>query len=99
MIFDHIEGPIIEALLRIDSADDYPQLKVVLMPAVEGVMRSAVGKSWIESNESDAAVQQCALALLASWFQAPEMQGKLTSGANFLLSQLQARALEENADG
>lgn len=92
MIFDQIKE--IEDVLRIDSTADYPHIDSLLKPAVDRAIREAVGDDWITDHETDGTVQQCACALLAAWFASPEMAGRITPGANFLLTQLQARALE-----
>lgn len=92
MIFDNIEG--LEDILKINRVDDYPQIEELLAPAAEAVISASVGKKWVEDNEEDPAVKQLFCALVAAWFDKPEMFGELTPGCNFLISQLQARALE-----
>lgn len=82
------------AMLKIDSIDSYPYLETRLMPAAEVVIAEAVGAVWVAKNEQDPAVIQVACALVAAWFEKPELFGELTPGANFIISQIQARALE-----
>ena len=82
------------AMLKIDSIDSYPYVESRLMPAAEAVIAEAVSAAWVAENEQDPAVIQAACALVAAWFEKPELFGELTPGANFIISQLQARALE-----
>lgn len=79
-------------ILRIENVEDYPQINEVLVPAAETVIAEAVGTDWIAANATDGAVVQLACVLVATWFDKPEAFGELTPGANFLISQLQARA-------
>ena len=88
MILEEIEG--LENILKINSIDDYPQIEEMLAPAAESVIAESVGAAWVEANANDPAVKQLFCALVATWFDRPEM----TPGCNFLISQLQARALE-----
>lgn len=81
-------------MLKVDSIDSYPYIETRLIPAAEAVIAEAVGTAWVAANEKDPAVVQAACALVAAWFDKPEMFGELTPGANFIVSQLQARALE-----
>ena len=92
MIIEHIEG--LEDILKINSIDFYPQIEGILAPAAEAAIAASVGAKWVEENEADPEVKQLFCALLAMWFDKPEMLGELTPGCNFLISQLQARALE-----
>lgn len=92
MIFDNVEG--LENILKINSMGDYPQIEEVLAPAAEAVIAASVGEAWVAENEEDPAVIQLFCALVAAWFDKPEMFGELTPGCNFLISLLQARALE-----
>ena len=82
------------AMLKIDSIDSYPYVESRLMPAAEVVIAEAVSAAWVAENEQDPAVIHAACALVAAWFEKPELFGELTPGANFIISQLQARALE-----
>lgn len=81
-------------MLKVDSIDSYPYIEMRLAPAAESVIAEAVGATWVAANESDPTVIQAACALVAAWFDKPEMFGELTPGANFMISQLQSRALE-----
>ena len=92
MILEEIEG--LENILKINSIDDYPQIEEMLAPAADSVIAESVGAAWVEDNANDPAVKQLFCALVATWFDRPEMLGELTPGCNFLISQLQARALE-----
>jgi len=92
MIFEQIDG--LESLLKINSIDDYPHIEELLAPAAESVIMDSVGAAWVEKNAEDPAVRQLFCALVATWFDKPEMFGELTAGCNFLISQLQAKALE-----
>lgn len=97
MIFENVN--VLTDLLRIERVEDYPQIVDVLIPAAERVIAEAVGAKWLEANATDGAVMQLACVLVATWFNRPEAFGELTPGANFLLSQLQARALKGDAGG
>lgn len=97
-IFDNVTD--LADMLRIESETDYPHITGLLKPAAERVLREAVGVDWIAQHEDDEAVQAAACVLVAGWFLCPEATGEITPGANFLISQLQARALEgDDADG
>ena len=93
-IFTHEVLDDLAAMLKIDSIDSYPYIETRLIPAAEVVIAEAVGAAWVAKNERDPAVVQAACALVAAWFEKPELFGELTPGANFIVSQLQARALE-----
>lgn len=95
MIFDNIDG--LPGILKINSLNDYPQIEELLAPAAESVIAESVGPEWVKNNENDPAVKQLMCALIASWFEKPEAFGELNAGCNFLISQLQARALEVQA--
>ena len=97
MILDGVTS--LADILRVERLEDYPQINDVLIPAAERVIAEAVGAEWIEANSTDGAVMQLACVLVATWFNRPEAFGELTPGANFLLSQLQARALKGDAGG
>lgn len=97
MILDGVTN--LADILRVERLEDYPQINDVLIPAAERVIAEAVGVDWIEANATDGAVIQLACVLVATWFNRPEAFGELTPGANFLLSQLQARALKGDAGG
>lgn len=92
MIFDNIDG--LPGILKINSLNDYPYIEGMLAPAAEAVIAASVGAAWVEEHEADPAVVQLFCALVAAWFEKPELFGELTPGCNFLISQLQARALE-----
>lgn len=93
MIFETMEG--LEDLLRIDRIEDYPQLENILMPLAEAEVIKAVGEAWVSANATDKHVRGAASAMVAVWFEKPEMLGEITPGINSMLTKLQARALEE----
>ncbi len=93
MIFETMEG--LEDLLRIDRIEDYPQLENILMPLAEAEVIKAVGEAWVMANATDKHVRGAASAMVAVWFEKPEMLGEITPGINSMLTKLQARALEE----
>lgn len=93
MIFETMEG--LEDLLRIDRIEDYPQLENILMPLAEAEVIKAVGEEWVRANATDKHVRGAASAMVAVWFEKPEMIGEITPGINSMLTKLQARALEE----
>lgn len=95
MIFTEEVMDDLVAILKIDSLDSYPYVESRLAPAAETVLAESVGTEWIAKNGADPAVVQAACALVAAWFDRPEMFGELTPGANFMITQLQARALKE----
>ena len=97
MILDGVTS--LADILRVERLEDYPQINDVLIPAAERVIAEAVGAEWLEAHATDGAVMQLACVLVATWFNRPEAFGELTPGANFLLSQLQARALKGDAGG
>jgi hypothetical protein len=97
VIFENVHS--LADILRVESLTDYPQIADVLIPAAEKVICDAVGTEWITANATDPTVKQLACVLVATWFNRPEAFGELTPGANFMLTQLQARALESDADG
>lgn len=97
MIFENVHS--LADILRVESLTDYLQIVDVLIPAAEKVICDAVGTEWITANATDPTVKQLACVLVATWFNCPEAFGELTPGANFMLTQLQARALESDADG
>ncbi|MBP3647273.1 MAG: hypothetical protein J6K55_12730 [Clostridia bacterium] len=92
MIFETMEG--LEDLLRIDRIEDYPQLENILMPLAEAEVVKAVGEEWVKANATDQHVRGAAGAMLAVWFEKPELIGEITPGINSMLTKLQARALE-----
>ena len=93
MIFETMEG--LEDLLRIDRIEDYPQLENILMPLAEAEVIKAVGEAWVSANATDKHVRGAASAMVAVWFEKPEMLGEITPGINSMLTKLQARALED----
>lgn len=97
MIFENVHS--LADILRVESLTDYLQIVDVLIPAAEKVICDAVGTEWITANATDPTVKQLACVLVATWFNRPEAFGELTPGANFMLTQLQARALESDVDG
>ena len=92
MIFETMEG--LEDLLRIDRIEDYPQLENILMPLAEAEVIKAVGEAWVSANATDQHVRGAASAMVAVWFEKPELIGEITPGINSMLTKLQARALE-----
>lgn len=92
MIFETMEG--LEDLLRIDRIEDYPQLENILMPLAEAEVVKAVGEEWVKANATDQHVRGAAGAMVAVWFEKPELIGEITPGINSMLTKLQARALE-----
>lgn len=92
MIFETMEG--LEDLLRIDRIEDYPQLENILMPLAEAEVVKAVGEEWVKANATDQHVRGAAGAMVAVWFENPELIGEITPGINSMLTKLQARALE-----
>lgn len=92
MILSKVDN--LENILKINSMDDYPYIEDMLAPAAEAVIADSVGEEWVAKHEADPAVKQLFCALVATWFEKPEMFGEVTPGCNFLISQLQARALE-----
>lgn len=97
MIFENVHS--LADILRVESLTDYPQIVDVLIPAAEKVICDAVGTEWITANATDPTVIQLGCVLVATWFNRPEAFGELTPGANFMITQLQARALAGDADG
>lgn len=91
MIGDYVTS--MNSILKIEDADDYPYLDEILKPTAEQVIRDAVGEAWVTAHENNPTVVQVYCILVATWFTSPEAFGELTPGANFLLSQLQAKAL------
>lgn len=94
-----IRAQTLASILRVDNLGDFPQVADVLVPAAEQVIRSAVGGDWVSDHEDDPTLVQALYALVATWFNQPELFGEVTPGANFLLSQLQARGLGGDAGG
>jgi hypothetical protein len=97
VIFENVTS--LADILRVESLTDFPQINDVLIPAAEQIICDAVGTTWVTANATDPTVKQLACVLVATWFNQPEAFGELTPGANFMLSQLQARALVGDADG
>jgi hypothetical protein len=97
VIFDNVTS--LADILRVESLTDYPQIADVLIPAAEKAICDAVGTTWITANATDPTVVQLGCVLVATWFNRPEAFGELTPGANFMLTQLQARALDGDAVG
>ena len=65
------------------------------MPLAEAEVIKAVGEAWVKDNATDKHVRGAASAMVAVWFEKPEMLGEITPGINSMLTKLQARALEE----
>lgn len=95
-----IDESTLKDILKIENVSDYPQISGTLIPTAESVIATAVGESWLEKHAADAAVVHLTYMLIATWFNRPEGYGELTPGANFIISQLQAKALKKgDADG
>lgn len=94
MIFDRIAPEEIESIMKINSIDDYPQIAGMLVPAAESVISDSVGAEWVQNNEDNPTVKLLLCTLVAGWFDNPEMFGEITPGCNFMIGQLQAKALE-----
>jgi hypothetical protein len=82
-------------MLRLDNAEDYPQLSIVL-PFVDDFIRTATGRDWAADATKDPTAKMLAAALLVRWFDDPGQMGNLSDndiGVKSLIVQLHAKAL------
>jgi len=82
------------AVLRLDGAS-HPVV-TLLLPAIDGYLKSATGRDWAADTSIDPVAKAAAQMLLVQWFENPAMvgqAGELAFGLNNVIGQLQAKAL------
>lgn len=94
MIFELIDEEQLTSILKVDSIEAYPQISGLLAPAAESIIANAVGAAWVEAHTGEPELALLLCTMIASWIDNPEMFGQVTPGCNFMISQLQAKALE-----